>query len=369
MSDVLEYECPRCGGRLEFDAASGNLKCPFCDSVFTVQEVEAMFGTDAGDAPVSDAGELPQGGQEIETSGATFGQNESAGMRVYGCNSCGAEIVTDATTAATTCPYCDNVVVMKGQFAGGLKPDLVIPFRFTKDQAVAQFKKHINSRKYVPKVFSANNHPDEIKGVYVPFWLFDATAQADIIYNAQKTRTWSDSKFNYTETEYYRVRRAGSIEMARVPVNGSTKMADDLMESIEPYKAEEAVPFTTAYLAGYLADRYDIDYPDCAQTATGRMKVSAEQAFRNTVSGYTAVTAQSSNVAWNKGRVHYALYPVWLLNTAFGGKKYTFAMNGQTGKFVGDLPLDQKAFNLARFKFAGIFAVAAFLIMSLIIFI
>ena len=367
MADILEYECPRCGGRLEFDAASQQLKCPFCDSVFSVQEVEELFG--GPEEETADAADTAPGTQEIETSGAVWGQDESGDMRVYGCNSCGAEIVTDATTAATTCPYCDNVVVMKGQFAGGLKPDLVIPFRFTKDQAVARFKEHINSRKYVPRVFSANNHPDEIKGVYVPFWLFDATARANIFYNAQKTRNWSDGKFNYTETSYYRVHRAGTIDMARVPVNGSTKMADDLMESIEPYKAEDAVPFTTAYLAGYLADRYDIDYANCAPVATDRMKRSAEQAFRNTVTGYTAVTAQSSNVSWNKGRVSYALYPVWLLNTVFEGKKYTFAMNGQTGKFVGDLPLDNRAFNLARLRFAGIFAAVIFVVTSLIVFI
>ena len=258
---------------------------------------------------------------------------------------------------------------MKSQFAGGLKPDLVIPFTFTKQQAVEQFKKHINSRKYVPKIFSANNHPDEIKGVYVPFWLFDATAKASILYNAQKTRTWSDSKYNYSETEYYRVHRAGSLDMAHVPVNGSTKMADDLMESIEPYRADQAVPFTTAYLAGFLADRYDIGYEDCAPVATDRMKVSAEQAFRNTVTGYTAVTPVSSNVSWNRGKVHYALYPVWLLNTVFNGKRYTFAMNGQTGKFVGDLPLDAKAFNLAKVKYAGIFALVAFVLLSLFIYI
>ena len=367
MSNVLEYECPKCGGRLEFDAASQQLKCPFCDSVFTVQEVEEMFGGAAEaeqDSYAQDTGE-----QEIETSGAVWNDAENANMRVYGCNSCGAEIVTDATTAATTCPYCDNVVVMKGQFAGGLKPDLVIPFHFTKDQAVAQFKQHISSKKYVPKVFSAQGHPEEIKGVYVPFWLFDATAQADIVYNAQKTRAWSDRKYNYTETEYFRVRRAGSIEMSNVPVNGSTKAPDDLMESIEPYKADKAVPFTTAYLAGYLADRYDVDYQSCAPHATERMKVSAEQSMRNTVKGYTSVTPVQSHVFWNKGKVHYALYPVWLLNTSYEGKKYTFAMNGQTGKFVGDLPLDKKAFNIARVKFAGIFAAVAFVIFSIILYI
>lgn len=119
-------------------------------------------------------------------------------------------------------------------------------------------QRHYKGKKLLPKIFKKENHIDEIKGVYVPFWLFDADADADIRYKATRVRTWSDSDYDYTETSYYSIGRSGDIGFDRVPVDGSSKMPDDLMESIEPFKFEDAVDFKTAYLAGYLADKYDV---------------------------------------------------------------------------------------------------------------
>lgn len=341
---------------MEFDPALQKLKCPFCESVFTMEEVQALDDT----ADIDEETAPAQGAEEMELDGDNFSAEETAGMNVYGCNMCGAEIVVDATTAATRCPYCDSVVVMKGQFAGGLRPDLVIPFKYTKQQAVEQFRKHINSQKYIPKVFSANDHPEDIQGVYVPFWLYSADAETDITYSAQRLRYWSDSKFQYTETEHYRIRRAGTLKMEYVPADGSQRMPDELMESIEPFDAKDAVPFTTGYLAGYLANRYDVDHTQCKDRVLARMRTSAESAFRNTVQGYTAVTPVRSHVTWEKANVSYALYPVWMLSTRWNNQVYQFAMNGQTGKFVGDLPLDTGAFNKARIKYGAIFAACIF---------
>ena len=194
-------------------------------------------------------------------------------------------------------------------------------------------------------MFKDQNHIDEIKGIYVPFWLFDADADANIRYKATKLRSWSDSRFNYSETTYYSVTRAGSISFNSVPVDGSSKMPDELMESIEPFDVTEAVPFQTAYLAGYLADKYDVSSEDTIARANERIKTSTESAFAATVDGFASVTAESTSVRFSNGKSKYALYPVWLLNTTWKGEKYTFAMNGQTGKLVGDLPVDTAAKN------------------------
>ena len=127
-------------------------------------------------------------------------------------------------------------------------------------------------------------------------------------------------------------------------MDGSTKMPDDLMESIEPYEFSEAVDFQTAYLAGYLADKYDVKADESIARANERIKHSTEQIFASTVHGYTTVIPENSNIRFRNGHVRYALYPVWLLNTIWDNKRYTFAMNGQTGKFVGDLPMDKAAY-------------------------
>ena len=233
-----------------FDSTLQKMKCPFCGTEF---EMDALKSYDA---------EL-QGEQadnmEWETSaGSEWQESEIEGLRSYVCKSCGGEIVGDANTAATSCPFCGNPVVMMEQFSGMLKPDLVIPFKLDKNDAKAVFKKHISGKRLLPKTFKDENHIDEIKGIYVPFWLFDAHADASVTYDAETVRTWSDSDYNYTETKYYKAYRSGYTDFAAIPVDGSQKVADDLMESIEPYNLSEAVDFQTAYLAGYFADKYDV---------------------------------------------------------------------------------------------------------------
>ena len=364
MHDITEFKCPSCGGRMEFDPALQKMKCPFCDSVFDLPKEQPS--QEAAEALSGEETVFQQGEEQLELQAEGWAAGEDANMRIYGCKSCGAQIIADATTGATSCPYCGNVVVMQGQFSGDLRPDLVIPFRISKEQAIEQFKKHINSQKYVPDVFSAQGHPEEIKGVYVPFWLFSADAKADMTFDAQQINCWSDSEYEYTETEYYRLRRAGTVRMENVPVDGSSKMEDELSESIEPYDASAAVPFTTAYLAGYLADRYDVDYTACKPRAQERMRRTAEQSMRASISNYVAVTTAESHLTWDKAEVRYALYPVWMLSTTWEGKPHLFAMNGQTGKFVGNLPLDQKKFSRARIKFGFVFAALMFVVLLIL---
>ncbi len=332
MSTVLEHKCPNCGAGVEFDVNSQKLKCPFCDTEFDIPAEESS--ADMGNVVDS-----------INWSSANSGWNdgETDGMSVYVCNSCGGEIIADKTTGASSCPYCDNPVVMKGQFSGALRPDLVIPFKYDKKAAKEALKRHIGSKKFVPKAFKEENHIDEIKGVYVPHWLFSCDAVAEVRYGAQKVRSWSDRNYIYTETSIFDVYRAGSVGFENIPVDGSTKMADDLMESIEPFNIQDAVDFNTAYLAGYLADKYDVTVENSMGRANERIRQSAADSFKQTVQNYTSVETKVINMNVANGIYKYALYPVWLLNTSWNGKKYTFAMNGQTGKFVGDIPTDEKA--------------------------
>ncbi len=334
MQNMQEYKCPCCGGAIAFDSTLQKMKCPFCNMEFDMETLED-YDTGLQEEPNS---------MEWETSaGSRWQESETEGLRSYVCKSCGGEIVGDENTAATACPFCGNPVVLLGQFSGALKPDLVIPFKLDKKAAKAGLQKHLSGKRLLPKIFKDQNHIDEIKGVYVPFWLFDADADVHVRYRATKVRVWSDSNYNYTETSHYLVRRGGSVGFERVPVDGSSKMPDDLMESIEPYDFSDAVDFRTAYLAGYLADKYDMDAEQSIERANARVKKSTEEAFASTVQGYETVAAENSNIKLRGGKTQYALYPVWLLNTTWNGSKYTFAMNGQTGKFVGDLPVDKAA--------------------------
>lgn len=352
MGDMREYKCPCCGGALEFNSAIQKMKCPFCDTEF---EMEALQGYD------EELKKEQTANMSRETSaGSQWQEGEEGGLRTYLCKSCGGEIVGDESLAAFTCPFCGNPIVMMGQFSGDLRPDYVIPFKLDKKAARAGFMKYLEGKRLLPKIFKDQNHIDEIKGVYVPFWLFDTEAQANICYRATTVRRWSDSDYDYTETSYYKVQRTGTLSFERVPVDGSKKMEDELMESIEPFDFSAAVPFQTAYLAGYMADRYDVTAEEGRERVAERVKRSTEQAFDSTVTGYMTVTPEDSSIQLQWGGMKYALYPVWILNTTWNGKQYRFAMNGQTGKFVGDLPVDQAAARKWTVGLTAVFAVAAY---------
>ena len=355
MAVLQEYKCPCCDGAIAFDSGIQKMKCPFCDTEF---EMEALAAYDS-ELKNETADDL-----QWKTADATPWQED--GIRSYVCKSCGGEIIGDENTAATACPYCGNPVVMMEQFSGTLKPDLVIPFKLDKKAALAALKRHYEGKKLLPKVFKDENHLQEIQGVYVPVWLFDTQAEADVRYRATQVRVWSDSRYDYTQTSYFAVSRSGSLGFERIPVDGSTKMDDTLMESIEPFDHKDAVDFQTAYLAGYLANKYDVDAEESIERANTRVRQSTEEAFAETTQGYTSVIPQYSSIRLRDGKVQYALYPVWLLNTKWNGKTYTFAMNGQTGKLVGDLPMDKALYNKWFFGITAAVSAAAFVISYLL---
>ena len=356
---LQEFKCPSCGGAISFDSSTQKLKCPYCDTEFEVDAIKE-YNEDLVNETGADYSEEAS----WENSDSYWGAEE--GMKVYVCNSCGGEIIADSTTAAASCPYCGNPVVMKEQLSGDFKPDYVIPFKLDKNAAINALKDHMSNKKLLPKCFKDENHIDEVKGIYVPFWLFDADSIGSFKYKGSRTRIWSDKDWNYTETSYYSVVRVGGMEFNNIPVDGSEKMPDDLMESLEPFDFSQAVDFKTAYLAGYFADRYDVDAKASNDRANNRVRSSTESVIRSTVNGYSTLIPEFSQVDIRPGQVKYALYPVWMLNTIYRGEKFTFAINGQTGKIDGNMPVDKGQAWKWRIIFTAIFGAAAFAITSLL---
>ncbi|MBQ3178547.1 MAG: hypothetical protein IJB52_12080, partial [Clostridia bacterium] len=242
MAEQIQYKCPACGGEIEFHPGSQNLKCPYCDTEYEPETLAAY------DAQLHQ--QTPEDDLQWDTAGESqWSEEETDGMRVYGCQSCGGEIIADETTGATHCPFCGSPVIMTGQFAGARRPDLVIPFRLDKKAAKEGLKKHLTGKKLLPKIFKDENHIDEIRGLYVPVWLFDTEADGQVRFKCTRSRVWQDRNYIYTETRYYSVQRSGTMVFGDIPVDGSSKMADDLMESVEPYDLSQAVDFQTAYLS------------------------------------------------------------------------------------------------------------------------
>ncbi len=327
---LLEYKCPSCGGALQFESDLQMMKCPYCEAEIETEALRQM------DELLDD--DIPEEITWENTAGGDW-NGEDGELRSYTCQSCGGQIVTDATTAATQCPYCGNNVVMAGNLAGTLRPDIVIPFQLDKDAAVEAYKKYLKGKVLLPKTFKEENHIREIKGLYVPVWLFDADTKSAFTFRATRVRTWSDSQYIYTRTSHYHVIRKGDLSFDDVPVDGSQKMDDALMESLEPFDTSKAVDFQTAYLAGFFADKYDVSAEESVARANERIRSTTEATFASTVLGYTSVIPTSAKVGLTRGQTQYALCPVWLMTTRYKGEDYLFAMNGQTGKFIGNLPV------------------------------
>ena len=311
------------------------MKCPYCDTEFELDTLE-QFSQENLESDTD-----PKWGAENVKSAEEELDDENGTLVSYICESCGGEIIADQSMAASSCPYCGNSVIVMKQLKGTLKPDMVIPFKLDKKQAQEKLRSHLKGKVLLPSLFKSENRIQEIKGIYVPFWLYDCDARADIRCRATRVRSWSSGDWHFTETSHYLVSRSGDIGFEMVPADGSKKMDDTLMQSIEPFDYSEGVDFQTAYLAGYLADKYDQTASDCAASVNTRIRNSTVQSFMNTIHGYATCIPEHTRISLTQGKITYALLPVWILNTVYKGKKYTFAMNGQTGKFVGDLPVDK----------------------------
>lgn len=335
MAQLKDYICPNCGGALNFDSKEQKMKCPYCDSLFEMAQFEQEENTASTEK------------SSVSTEESTDSMRADAvsenGMFVYSCQYCGAEILGNETMGASTCPYCGNQIVLKEKFSGDLQPDYVIPFQLDKKEAIRRLQSYLEGKKLLPPVFKDRHHIEEIKGVYVPYWLFDAQAEADMRYETMKmTGSWRRGDDRFEEFSHFEVIRRGKMDFANLPADASKRMPDDLMESLEPYDMKAAVDFQMAYLAGYVADRYDVKAEECQERIRQRITKSVQDAVEDTVRDFGTIKQRSEHVEIEQTGVKYALFPVWLLNTIWNGETYTFAMNGQTGRFLGNLPIDQK---------------------------
>ncbi|MBR4942261.1 MAG: hypothetical protein IKZ19_09715 [Clostridia bacterium] len=354
MEEAREYKCPACGAGLVYGATSGDMLCEYCDSHFTLEQLEEISAVEA------------EASEKDDISWEEHEDSELTGeYSAVICPSCGAEIVADETTAATECVYCGNPTLIRKKLTGIFKPDWVIPFKVTKKQAVAALEKLYKGKKLLPDAFTKDNRVEKVTGMYVPYWLFDCHASGNMTYDATRVSVFSDAKFNYTRTDKYLVTRSGNADFKNIPVDGSAKLDNKYTEAIEPYDYSELTEFSDMYLSGYMADRYDVESKDCVSRVDERVKASLRAEFDATVNGYSSVTPRSGNVKSENGKIQYALMPVWMLNTKYKDKIYTFAMNGQTGRIIGDLPVDKaKAFK-QFLLWGGIFSVAASILMLL----
>lgn len=324
MSNIKEYKCKECGGNVVFSSDTQSLKCTFCGKEYDANEFN----------------EQNNGLTQLETNNKQTNEVDE-NLRSYICQSCGGEIVVDETLGATKCPFCGNNVVINETFNHVFRPDLVIPFKISKEQVSDIFKQSLKGKFLLPKMFKEMNYIEEVKGVYVPFWIYDAKSATEYDATGVRLRHYSTSNYNVTERHYYNIQRKCVLDFDNVPVDGSKTIDNTMMESLEPFDIKDAVPYEPHYLSGYYANKYDETKEDCKQRAEERMKNSSKEIVRKSANNYNELQNEHFYITFSKEKIEYVLYPVYLITSSYNNETYLFAVNGQTGKFVGNLPIDK----------------------------
>lgn len=321
VEQTIENKCPACNASISFNPELGKWKCAYCGSSFSLEEMNKNSNDNSEKEHIA--------------------EDNYTDYVSYQCQSCGAEIVADNETVSTFCVYCGNTAILKNKLSGKFSPNFVIPFKKTKEDAINAFKGISKGRPLVPKDFNSPANIEKIRGIYIPFWLYDINVNGDICFNAEKSTSWMSGNTHYTKTDYYKLTRGGSMNFTKIPIDGSTRFDNDIMNSIEPFDYKEMVPYNHAYLSGFLAERYDTEGETLYNEVKERALNSAKDNLTNRTIGYESVRIAENNLNATEIKKDYALLPVYMVNVKYKDKMHIFAMNGQTGEFIGNIPLDK----------------------------
>ncbi len=340
---TITFKCPNCGGGLQFDPASQKYKCEYCTSLFSQEELEALAPEAAADRPEEAREKNGPEQENTDHSGKT--EKEDAQALIYTCPSCGAEIVTDATTAATFCFYCHNPVVLMGRLGGEYEPDYIVPFSIDREKARDIFLKWLKQKKFVPSSFYSPSQIDKMTGVYFPYWSYSCHADGKL--EGQASREVSSrisGSVRYIENEKFRISRSGSLDVDGVTRNALKKADRKLAEGVMPYEIKERKPFSMGYLSGFIAEKRDMEKDQFTEEVKKEVEDYAVSRLRSSVTGYDSVQIERQEVSIRDSKWDYILMPVWTLTykDSASGTIYYFACNGQTGKVCGRLPVDRR---------------------------
>lgn len=308
-------KCPNCSSNIFFNEKIGKLVCSFCGGVY-VPETLAPAGS-------------------IENRDTGEAGDEENDKQEFVCDSCGATVVTDYNTAATFCAFCGSPALIKKRLRREFRPDVLIPFKVSREEAIKNYREWVSTHRGVPGAFRGGAALEKITGFYVPFWLIDAECSTVITGEGTK-------RINSETSEKYNINRIVDFKMKRVPFDGCKKISNLLMEAIEPFDYNALVPYNDMYLSGFFAQRYDTSALDMLDLISIRFNSYAMNLVKKfSASEYSSVTVRTrGSYAGNFSQL-YALLPVWFLNIKYKGLNYSIAVNGQTGEASGNLPVSK----------------------------
>lgn len=337
--NALNYKCPACGSSLIYDGIQEKMKCNSCSNVFDAEDIKQMT--------------------ELEQSGNDFGEDywnihdskyssgDASGVKSYSCKNCGASLVTDETTVATRCAFCGSPSIIEAQFTDETRPEKLIPFKISAQNAKKIFSDYFKKRKLLlPNNFQQGLRVEEVRQLYLPYWMFDSKVSASFDFDATRVSSYRSGNYEVTKVAHYFLKRSGSLDFKDLPIDASKIFDNKISESLEPYNMANALEYSPEQLSGALANRADVSADECVERAKERMTKTTEAVFKGTTSGYTTVTTLKSELGFRTDSAMPALLPVWVMSLKKADKFYSFAINGQTGNFTCNFPYSKaKAFS------------------------
>ena len=339
MANVINVKCPSCKASIVYNPSLGKFKCEYCRSEFTIDEINKSQ-------------------EQIYKKESTTVEEKDPELVTYKCSNCGAEIIADANTASTFCIYCRHTSILRNKMEGKFRPSKIIPFRIEKKAAITAFQKLSKGRPLMPKLFNDKDNIEKITPVYIPFWLYEAEVEGELAGTGKRVSSYVVGDTHYTKTSYYNIARAGKITFKNIPVDGSQRFDNSMMNAIEPFDFNFLVEYSHAYLSGYLTEKFDVDQDQAFIDAKARSTKSATDIMSNDMV-YTSKIYKTNTLESKYTKAEYVLLPVYMINIKYGGKMHLFAMNGQTGELVGDIPVSTpRSFVFFAIAFLIIFAIA-----------
>ncbi len=329
MSTAMTFKCPCCGGYLEFDPSLQKFKCLYCGQVLSEVDLrdQSRQREQAAEATQAEQPREPQADNDLRT---------------YHCTQCGAEVVTDATTAATRCYFCHSPIVLHDRLDDEFRPNGVIPFKLDKETAMQQFRAYIKKKKFVDHAFFSEDQLEMFSGVYYPYWYMDVSGAASFDGEGTRTSVSTTPKHIVTRTSYFQVERRANMAFRSIARKALNKVDGKLSDGIHPYDEQDIVPYASGYLSGFLAEKRDISEKEIRQGVISECEAYAEDMIRqdhtfNSLRGNAVFKAQEV-------KSRYVLLPAWVLTWKGGpdGVPYYYLMNGQTGQVCGKLPINKR---------------------------
>lgn len=345
---LKNYICPGCGGTIEFSPGTDELYCFYCGSRYSVTEWKSLYGESPEEQPADTAL------QKVDFAGENAQEAHREAyiqMQILHCNSCGGELAVNAVESSSFCPYCGQATIVTDRVEYQQRPDYILPFRFTKEQAETMIRSRFRMGKFIPKEIR-EFHVDKLRGIYIPFWLYDMYYGDDQYWKYEKkTNNRSSTRYSHRLADCY---------FQKMTLDASERLNDNSSQRLEPYFMNDLQSFDPAYLSGFYSDRYDVGTDETDSIAYMRAKELFNSGVRKTIPGKKQSLIDSMPVHHITKR-QYAYLPVWFLTFRQDNEPYTILMNGQTGKIVGAVPfIKQKAyirFILLAIVFCVLFAV------------